>query len=351
MRRDRGLVSGSALLLAFLLPSASLLGGEVESTDLSGATAKMTAASEPAPTRVTTKLVSPNPSCPVRDPEDGGCFLTADAADRAWLLRGGMQVPPPTPAELAALKAASPAAPPKAAKPDALASFDNLAADEDEGLDADDSEDGGHLAPIDSLLPADRRLPSLDDIRASQKPTFWKSLASSIKGVIYKASPKVKPISLPEDELIQLFSTGFPLPMQQFSFAKFRDSFNSPRGRHRRHHAIDLPADPGTPIVAVADGVVQRLGWDRRGGRVVYLRDVSGRFMFYYAHLSKHADGLAAGDRVKKGQVLGAVGNTGRSTGPHLHFAIFREAEETTSFKRLVVNPYLVFSAMGFGKR
>jgi murein DD-endopeptidase MepM/ murein hydrolase activator NlpD len=138
------------------------------------------------------------------------------------------------------------------------------------------------------------------------------------------------------------FLTDFPTAR---AAGEFQDSADKPR-RHQRHHAIDLPAARGTPVVAVADGVVERLGRDRKGGKVVYLRDTTGRFTFYYAHLRSHAKGLKAGDRVTRGQRLGEVGATGHIVGgPHLHFAIFRH-EEPSDARAFVVNPYLIFGAL-----
>jgi Peptidase family M23. len=63
----------------------------------------------------------------------------------------------------------------------------------------------------------------------------------------------------------------------------------------------------------VSDGKIERLGRDRRGGIVIYQRDATGRFVYYYAHLSRYAPGLKVGDTVKRGQQIGEVGTTGRN--------------------------------------
>jgi murein DD-endopeptidase MepM/ murein hydrolase activator NlpD len=185
-----------------------------------------------------------------------------------------------------------------------------------------------------------------DDVDAVEtRRSFLSNVAATVKSLVVRKSDS-KPVSLPEEELSELFRTDFPLPLELFPKEKFRDSFDSRRGRHRRHHAIDLPAPRGTPVVAVADGVIERVGRDRRGGKVVYLRDTPGRFTFYYAHLKAYVKGLKAGDRVKRGQRLGEVGATGHIIGgPHLHFAIFRH-EEASGTRALVVNPYLIFGAI-----
>ena len=251
-------------------------------------------------------------SCLVRDPEDGACYASADAADQAWLAKGPVST-------LAILPA-----------PDG---------DDDDPDDEveDDSEDGGSLAPVDA--------PHIDTVTAPEKKGFWRDLASRLTRLVVRKADS-RPASIPEEELAALFDANFPLPLEQFPEEKLRDSFDAPRGAHRRHHAIDLPAPRGTPVVAVVDGVVDRIGRDRRGGKVTYLRDKSGRFTFYYAHLSQHEKGLRPGDKVKKGQRLGYVGATGHASGPHLHFAIFRQDGEPMPTKGLVVNPYLVFTSI-----
>jgi murein DD-endopeptidase MepM/ murein hydrolase activator NlpD len=77
------------------------------------------------------------------------------------------------------------------------------------------------------------------------------------------------------------------------------------------------------------------------------MKDRSGQYLFYYAHLSKQAPGIAAGRKVSKGEVIGYVGSTGHVVGgPHLHFSIARVPdEEDTQREGLAINPYLLFLA------
>lgn len=269
---------------------------------------------------------SANP-CPVRDPDDGSCYRSADEADLAWIARGSraprsrrVALPPGLPSLLVAAREQA----------------DDLPFEEDPDSD-EPMEDG--LYPEGSVVPA--ALPSLSE----EQRSFWQDLGRTLKGlVVWKKDSK--PASIPEEELAALFATGFPLPIEAFPKEKLRDTFKASRGRHRKHHAIDLGAPKGTPILAVSDGTIERLGRDRRGGIVIYLRDATGRFVYYHAHLSRYAPGLKVGDRVARGQKIGEVGSTGRSSGPHLHFAIFRDAEATSPWKGLVVNPYLVFAPL-----
>lgn len=106
-------------------------------------------------------------------------------------------------------------------------------------------------------------------------------------------------------------------------------------GGRRQHHGIDLAAPTGTPVYATADGVVSRADWYSSYG--LYISVEHGASMqTRYAHLSRLA--VAAGDSVKKGDLIGYVGSTGRSTGPHLHYEVRVEG--------LAVNPipYMVES-------
>ena len=87
------------------------------------------------------------------------------------------------------------------------------------------------------------------------------------------------------------------------------------------HEGVDLAAPTGTPIYAAADGTVSGAG--PNGGYGNWIRiEHSASHATVYGHLSAFASGIAAGVAVKEGQVIGFVGSTGRSTGPHLHFEI-----------------------------
>ncbi|HQR47177.1 MAG TPA: M23 family metallopeptidase, partial [Thermoanaerobaculia bacterium] len=184
-----------------------------------------------------------------------------------------------------------------------------------------------------------------EGLEAPDPPTFWRSVGDRLRSLVVRRSDS-KPVAVPEEEIEALFATTFPIPIEAYDAAKLRDTFLAKRGKAKKHHAIDLGAPRGTPVVAVADGVVERLGRDRRGGKVVYLRDLTGRYTFYYAHLRVHEKGLKPGDRVAKGQQLGEVGATGRVIGgPHLHFAIYRN-EAVTDSRLFAVNPYLIFSTL-----
>lgn len=90
-------------------------------------------------------------------------------------------------------------------------------------------------------------------------------------------------------------------------------------GGRRNHQGIDLSAPTGTPVYATADGIVSRANWFSSYGLYISLEH-GGEMQTRYAHLSRLAVG--EGQRVRKGEVIGYVGSTGRSTGPHLHYEV-----------------------------
>lgn len=98
-------------------------------------------------------------------------------------------------------------------------------------------------------------------------------------------------------------------------------------GYTKMHRGVDFAAAPGTPIYAAGDGVVEYRG--RNGGYGNYLRiRHSGRYSTAYAHMKGFARGVKTGGRVRQGQVIGYVGSTGRSTGPHLHYEILSNGRQ-----------------------
>lgn len=92
----------------------------------------------------------------------------------------------------------------------------------------------------------------------------------------------------------------------------------------RRHPAVDFSAPSGTPVRTVADGVVEVAGWHGTAGNMIQVRHDS-RYTTVYRHLSKV--NVKKGEKISRGEVIGAVGSTGLSTGPHLCFSVFKNNE------------------------
>lgn len=95
-------------------------------------------------------------------------------------------------------------------------------------------------------------------------------------------------------------------------------------GYWKKHEGVDYAADTGTPIRAVGDATVLKASYNGASGNFVKLKHNS-TYETSYSHLKGYGPGIKAGTRVKQGQIIGYVGTTGRSTGPHLHFAFYEK--------------------------
>jgi peptidoglycan LD-endopeptidase LytH len=131
------------------------------------------------------------------------------------------------------------------------------------------------------------------------------------------------------------------IPVEGIREDQLTRSFADARGG-RVHEAIDILAPHHTPVKAVEGGTIARLFFSKAGGITVYQFDPTERFCYYYAHLDRYADGLAEGQQVRKGQLLGYVGTSGNApkNTPHLHFAIFRLSEAKRWWEGTPIDPY-----------
>ena len=101
---------------------------------------------------------------------------------------------------------------------------------------------------------------------------------------------------------------------------------------YRPHLGVDYAAPTGTPVHAVADGVVTFKGWGGGGGNTLKIKH-AGNLVTGYLHLSKFAKGINQGTRVSQGQLIGYVGSTGTSTGPHLDYRIWKNGANIDPLK------------------
>ena len=90
----------------------------------------------------------------------------------------------------------------------------------------------------------------------------------------------------------------------------------------RPHHGVDYAAPTGTPVVTIGDGTVIEKGWDKKGGGNYIKIKHNSTYTTTYMHLNGFAKGIQKGSKVKQGQLIGYVGSTGMSTGPHLDFRL-----------------------------
>jgi len=101
-------------------------------------------------------------------------------------------------------------------------------------------------------------------------------------------------------------------------------------GFNKMHRGTDFAAPMGTPIMASGNGIIKKAGWCGGGGNCIVIKHNS-TYQTVYAHMSKFAKNIRKGVRVKQGQVIGYVGSTGKSTGPHLHYEVIVNGQKINS--------------------
>jgi murein DD-endopeptidase MepM/ murein hydrolase activator NlpD len=188
-------------------------------------------------------------------------------------------------------------------------------------------------------------------LTAAATSFFWIWFYGAVPGPAPQVSRSgpvvtVQPVNAPPvvvAEQVQVAPSGLAIPVVGVKAAQLQDTFDDARASGRRHDAIDIMAAEGTPVIAAADGTIEKLFFSRGGGGItIYERSPDGKWMYYYAHLSAYAPGLAEGQQVKRGQVIARVGHTGDASaaGPHLHLAINAMAAGERWWQGTPINPY-----------
>lgn len=174
-------------------------------------------------------------------------------------------------------------------------------------------------APREGLTPSPARpplpRPTLPRVRARELPP--------VVGIPRLASPPAPllPRRIAPAGAAGIGPDGYTFPvLGQYSFV---DTYGAPRADTGWHHGIDIFAQEGTPLVAVADGTLFNVGVNTLGGNRLWVRDERGN-TFYYAHLSAYAPSAVEGAHVRAGEVIGFMGHTGDAVGTptHLHFEV-----------------------------
>jgi murein DD-endopeptidase MepM/ murein hydrolase activator NlpD len=145
-----------------------------------------------------------------------------------------------------------------------------------------------------------------------------------------------------EADLISLKMKNLLIPVAGVNVNQLRDCFNDGRSEGRQHQALDIMASQGTPVLAATDGPVAKLFQSDKGGITLYQLDSSGLYYFYYAHLMSYAEGITEGKQLKRGDVIGYVGDTGNAGAGnfHLHFAISKPSAPGKWSGGEPINPY-----------
>ncbi|HEY3287821.1 MAG TPA: M23 family metallopeptidase [Gemmatimonadaceae bacterium] len=146
-----------------------------------------------------------------------------------------------------------------------------------------------------------------------------------------ESPPPAAPLALSDEEY--LVARTLMVPVDGIRPEQVSDTYWQVRdGGARTHQAVDILAKRGTPVLSADSGTVLRLTRNTLGGITIYSIDSERRFVFYYAHLDRYADGLFEGKPIAQGEVIGYVGTTGNApkNTPHLHFQVMRYVDART---------------------
>ncbi len=193
------------------------------------------------------------------------------------------------------------------------------------GVDAGTARSASQALAAVSPATLDRRSASIELVHGRTEDGQVRLLTATIydrgsRGQVWWFAPRGQPDGFFDQHGNRVGDSGMALPIEG-------SHISSPFGTRRWgrwaafHNGIDVAGRHGTPIVAAADGVVDYTGWYYNYGKTVRVVH-SEALATSYSHMSSFAPGVGPGTRVHKGQLIGYVGSTGRSTGPHLHFCV-----------------------------
>lgn len=169
---------------------------------------------------------------------------------------------------------------------------------------------------------------------------FPTATATPVQGVT-PAPPPPRGDATPEGAGANIPGTLL-IPVAGVRVEDLRDTFSEARSEGRVHNSIDIVAPKDTPVLAAADGRVVKLFQSDKGGTTIYQRGTDGRTIYYYAHLAAYADGLAENKEVRRGEMIGYVGDTGNATpgNYHLHFSVWITEDPKRYWDGVNLNPY-----------
>lgn len=161
------------------------------------------------------------------------------------------------------------------------------------------------------------------------------------------AEPPLKPTPA-LNEPSGLAADAIVIPVVGARREDLKAMFHERRGS-REHRAIDIMAPRATPVLAAIDGTVGKLFLSKPGGITIYQYDPTKTWIYYYAHLDGYAPGLAEGQQLRRGDVIGYVGTSGNANpdAPHLHFSIEKLTEPGKWWQSEPIDPYPLLMERG----
>lgn len=201
-------------------------------------------------------------------------------------------------------------------------------------------------AGVATVAPAVARPPGQGGTIATggpAPPPVWRDSAATAPGYFPEGAVRSgQPSSAPAPGSLLI-------PVAGVQPADLVDTYTQARGAGRRHDAIDIPAPRGTPVVAAADGTVLKLFRSVPGGVTLYQLAPGRRTIYYYAHLDRYAPGITEGKRLRAGEILGYVGDTGNAGAGnyHLHFGVSLTDDPARYWGGEDVNPYPLLVGSG----
>ena len=168
---------------------------------------------------------------------------------------------------------------------------------------------------IDQIIQVKREVtPIYEHVKANEKAE--------------RAKPWILPLLVPTDEEVPSywFSSGFGHRSHPLT------------GKPQFHNGLDIAAASGTPVIAAADGVIAKMTKDSFFGNMIEIEHQASQMKTLYGHLRKHADGLQVGHEVKRDDIIGYVGNSGRSTGTHLHYGVYAKGRWQNPKNHIIIS-------------
>jgi murein DD-endopeptidase MepM/ murein hydrolase activator NlpD len=158
---------------------------------------------------------------------------------------------------------------------------------------------------------------------------------------------KENSVGVSDTDVDSLKHKNLLIPVAGIRANQLHDNFGDQRSEGRQHQALDIPAASGTAVLATTGGTIIKLFHSDKGGITLYESDLSGPYVYYYAHLSAYAPGITEGARVNQGDTIAYVGDTGNAGAGnfHLHFAISKLGPGDRWSGGTPINPYPILSS------